>query len=126
MLPCKHGKIDEVLLVKCMGGEYHVRIVATEDIQPGHLLVPSTICSPRILLQFDGSAHRRAQVGLNPQDPPSLSGEPVQFRHAKTTLLQKREVLILQCPSMKNTFSYSLSKVVLPSHLTGYEEISNP
>ena len=55
----------KVCLLRCTCGEFHVQIVAVTDICSGDVLVmvPSRSCPPRILVQFDGSAHRLSKKG---------------------------------------------------------------
>ena len=53
----------EVSLVSCSCGDFHVSLVATADLCHGDVLVPMNSCPPRILVQFDRSAHRLSQKG---------------------------------------------------------------
>ena len=53
----------EVSLVSCACGEFHVSLCATTALCKGDILVPLNSCPPRILVQFDGSAHRGKKIG---------------------------------------------------------------
>lgn len=48
----------EVSLVLCSCGDFHVSLVTIADLCHGDVLAPMNSCPPRILVQFDGSAHR--------------------------------------------------------------------
>ena len=45
-------------IITCRCGNLHVLLQSTSDLCRGDILVPLDTCSPRILVQFDGSAHR--------------------------------------------------------------------
>ena len=49
-------------IITCQCGAFHVVLFATLDLCQGDTLVPVNTCSPRILVQFDGSAHRAQGV----------------------------------------------------------------
>ena len=53
----------QVSLITCQCGAFHVSLLTTSDLCKGDTLVPGNACSPRILVQFDGSAHRNKRVG---------------------------------------------------------------
>ena len=50
-------------LTSCQCGAFHVSLISTADLCCGDTLVPANSCLPRIIVQFDGSAHRNWQVG---------------------------------------------------------------
>ena len=50
-------------LAMCKCGEYHVFLTASRALCQGDVLLPETTCEPQIIVQFDGSAHRRSQIG---------------------------------------------------------------
>ena len=50
-------------IITCRCGDFHVVLQSTSDLCRGDILVPLNTCSPRILVQFDGSAHRTRRVG---------------------------------------------------------------
>ena len=50
-------------IITCRCGNLHVLLQSTVDVCRGDILVPLNTCSPRILVQFDGSAHRTRRVG---------------------------------------------------------------
>ena len=50
-------------IVMCQCGSLHALLHASADLCPGDILVPSNACEPRIMVQFDGSAHRTRGVG---------------------------------------------------------------
>ncbi len=53
----------QVSLAPCLCGAFHVSLCTTVDLCRGDTLVPANSCSPRILVQFDGSAHRSKRIG---------------------------------------------------------------
>ena len=50
-------------IVMCQCGSLHALLHSSADLCPGDILVPSNACEPRIMVQFDGSAHRTRGVG---------------------------------------------------------------
>ena len=50
-------------IIMCQCGSLHVLLHSSADLCPGDILVPSNACEPRIMVQFDGSAHRTRGVG---------------------------------------------------------------
>ena len=53
----------QVSLITCQCGVFHVSLSTMVDLCCGDTLVPANSCSPRIVVQFDGSAHRSRRVG---------------------------------------------------------------
>ena len=53
----------QVSLASCQCGAFHVSLMSTADLCCGDTLVPTNSCLPRIIVQFDGSAHRNQRVG---------------------------------------------------------------
>ena len=53
----------QVSLIACQCGAFHVSLLSTVDLCCGDTLVPANSCPPRIVVQFDGSAHRSRQIG---------------------------------------------------------------
>ena len=53
----------QVRLVACQCGAYHVSLTSMTDLCCGDTLVPANSCSPRVIVQFDGSAHRNRRIG---------------------------------------------------------------
>ena len=51
----------QVNLIACQCGVFHVSLLSTSDLCCGDTLVPANSCSPRIVVQFDRSAHRRCR-----------------------------------------------------------------
>ena len=50
-------------IITCQCGSLHVLLHSSADLCPGDILVPCNVCEPRIMVQFDGSAHRTRGVG---------------------------------------------------------------
>ena len=50
-------------IVMCQCGSLHALLHSSADLCPGDILVSSNACEPRIMVQFDGSAHRTRGVG---------------------------------------------------------------
>ena len=53
----------QLKLTRCSCGEYHMCITACRELCKGDVLVPDKGGDPKIIVQFDGSAHRESQVG---------------------------------------------------------------
>ena len=53
----------QVRLTSCQCGAFHVSLTSTDDLCSGDTLVPTNSCPPRVIVQFDGSAHRNQRVG---------------------------------------------------------------
>ena len=53
----------QVRLIACQCGAYHVSLTSMTDLCCGDTLVPANSCSPRVIVQFDGSAHRDRRIG---------------------------------------------------------------
>ena len=53
----------QVRLVACQCGAFHVSLTSLTDLCCGDTLVPANSCSPRVIVQFDGSAHRDQRIG---------------------------------------------------------------
>lgn len=53
----------QMRLVNCNCGEYHVCLTTSRELLEGDVLVPDVCCDPQIIVQFDGSAHRKSQIG---------------------------------------------------------------
>ena len=49
-------------LVACQCGAYHVSLTSLTDLCCGDTLVPANSCSLRVIVQFDGSAHRDRRI----------------------------------------------------------------
>ena len=50
-------------IVMCQCGSLHALLHSSADLCQADILVPSNACEPRIMVQFDGSAHRTCGVG---------------------------------------------------------------
>ena len=53
----------KMTIITCQCGSLHVLLHSSADLCPGDILVPRNACEPRIMVQFDGSAHRTREVG---------------------------------------------------------------
>ena len=53
----------EVSLVSCTCSAFHVSLCTTADLCRSDILAPANSCPPRILVLFDGSAHRSRKIG---------------------------------------------------------------
>ena len=53
----------KITIITCRCGNLHVLLQSTVDVCRGDILVPLNTCAPRIMVQFDGSAHRTRRVG---------------------------------------------------------------
>ena len=50
-------------IITCRCGNLHILLQSTVHVCRGDILVPLNTCAPRIMVQFDGSAHRTRGVG---------------------------------------------------------------
>ena len=53
----------KMTIITCQCGSLHVLLHSSADLCRGDILVPRNTCEPRIMVQFDGSAHRTRGVG---------------------------------------------------------------
>ena len=53
----------KMTIITCQCGNLHVLLHSSADVCRGDILVPLNTCAPRIMVQFDGSAHRTRGVG---------------------------------------------------------------
>ena len=53
----------KITIITCRCGNLHILLQSTVDVCRGDILVPLNTCAPRIMVQFDGSAHRTRGVG---------------------------------------------------------------
>ena len=62
-VPIGREKNVDFQLYYCQCGKYHVKVLATSSIVGSDLLVPTGFGQPKLMVQFDGSAHRSRKVG---------------------------------------------------------------
>ena len=53
----------KITIITCQCGNLHILLQSTVDVCRGDILVPLNTCAPRIMVQFDGSAHHTRGVG---------------------------------------------------------------
>ena len=114
----------QLRLTRCTCGEYHMCLTACRELVKGDVLVPATGGDPQIIVQFDGSAHRTSQVGV--QGLPSCNlmalaspcwiGMHGCYLSVLTTLLPRPMAQILRCTYMKSTFACVMNRALPLSH----------
>ena len=62
-VPIGREKNVEFQLHYCQCGKYHVKVLAISSIVRSDLLVPTGFGQPKLMVQFDGSAHRSRKIG---------------------------------------------------------------
>ena len=61
--PIGKPKNVDLQLYYCQCGKYHVRVLALSPIIGSDMLVPTGFGQPKLMAQFDGSAHRSRHIG---------------------------------------------------------------
>ena len=61
--PIGRPKNVDLQLHYCQCGKYHVRVLALSSILGSDMLVPTGFGQPKLMAQFDGSAHRSRHIG---------------------------------------------------------------
>ena len=61
--PIGRPKNVDLQLHYCRCGKYHVRVLALSSILGSDMLVPTGFGQPKLMAQFDGSAHRSRHIG---------------------------------------------------------------
>ena len=62
-VPIGKPKNVDFQLHYCQCGKYHVKIIALSSILGSDMLVPTSFGQPKLMAQFDGSAHRSRKIG---------------------------------------------------------------
>ena len=62
-VPIGKPKDVDFQLHYCQCGKYHVKILALSSILGSDMLVPTSFGQPKLIAQFDGSAHRSQKIG---------------------------------------------------------------
>ena len=113
----------QLKLTRCSCGEYHMCITACRELIKGDVLVPDKGGDPKIIVQFDGSAHRESQVGgagaallqFDGNGLALLDWDARVLPSVLTTLLLKPMVLILLCTYMRNTYACVMNRALFLS-----------